>query len=82
MFVSINSNYDNVKLQNVSVTLTFEVGACILDTTHCLHVVDIGATLFQNPLMYDKVTVWTQMKWGRIDRQIDGAVLICLPLGA
>jgi hypothetical protein len=67
--IPVNSNCDNVKLQNDSVTLTFEVGTWFLDVTHCLDVVDICAKLFQNPSMNDKVTVWTQMKWGRIDRQ-------------
>jgi hypothetical protein len=52
-----------VKLQNVS----FEVGTWFLDATYCLDAVDIFAKLFQNPSMYDKVTVRTQMKWGRTD---------------
>jgi hypothetical protein len=44
--VLIYSNCDNVKLQNVSVTLTFEVGTWFLDATHRLDVVDICAKLF------------------------------------
>jgi hypothetical protein len=39
--VPINSNCDNVKLQNVNVTLTFEVETWFLDATHRLDVVDI-----------------------------------------
>jgi hypothetical protein len=53
MCVPINSICDNVKLQNVSVTLTFVVGTLFLDETHCLDVVDICANLFQNPSMYE-----------------------------
>jgi hypothetical protein len=41
----------------------------VLVAKHRLVVVDICAKLFQNPSMYDKVTVWTQMKW---DAQTDG----------
>jgi hypothetical protein len=33
LYVPINSNCDNVKLQNVSVTLTFEVEILKLDTS-------------------------------------------------
>jgi hypothetical protein len=73
---------DNVKFQNDSVTLTFEVGTWFLDTTHRLLVVDICAKLFQNPSMYDKVTVWTRMKWGRTDGWTDVAILICRSSGA
>jgi hypothetical protein len=72
----------NVKLQNDSVTLTFEVRTWFLDVTRFLDVVDICAKLFQNPSMYDKVTVRTQIKWGRMDGRTNGAILICLPLGA
>jgi hypothetical protein len=68
--VPISSYCDNVKLQNDSVTLTFEVGMWFFDATHCLDVVDICAKLFQNPSIYDKVTVRTRIKCGRIDRQI------------
>jgi hypothetical protein len=50
-----------MKLQNVSVTLTFEVGAWFLNATHHLYVVDIYAKLFLNPLMHDKVTARTQL---------------------
>jgi hypothetical protein len=86
MCVPIYSNCDNVKLQNDRVTLTFEVGTWFLDTTHCLVVVDICAKLFQNPSMYDKVTVRARMKWGYTDRKTDeradGAILICLPSGS
>jgi hypothetical protein len=64
MCVPINSNCDNVKLQNVSLPLTFEVGKWFFDATHHLDVVDICAELFQNPSMYDKVTILTQMMWG------------------
>jgi hypothetical protein len=81
--VPINSNCDNVKLQNVSVTLTFEVGMWFLDSTYRLDVVGICAQLFQNPLMYDKVTVQTRMKWDRQTiGQTDGAIILCLPWGA
>jgi hypothetical protein len=41
--VPINSNCDNMKLQNVSVTLTFEVETKFLDATHRLDVVDFYA---------------------------------------
>jgi hypothetical protein len=41
--VPINFNCDNVKLQNVSVTLSFEVGTWFLDATHRFDVVDICA---------------------------------------
>jgi hypothetical protein len=44
--VPIFSNCDNVKLQNDSVTLTFEVETEFLDVTHRLNVVDIYAQLF------------------------------------
>jgi hypothetical protein len=57
MCVPINSNCDNVKLQNVSVTMTFEVGTWFLDATNHLDVVDFCAKLFQNFSMYDKFTV-------------------------
>jgi hypothetical protein len=59
LYVPINSNCDklNVKLQNDSVTLTFEVGTCFLDAKQHIDVVDICAILFQNPSMYDIVTV-------------------------
>jgi hypothetical protein len=60
-----------VKLQNDSMTLTFEVGTWLLNATHRLDVVDICAQLFQNPSMYDKITVWTRMKWERTDGQTD-----------
>jgi hypothetical protein len=73
--VPIYSNWDNVKLQNDSVTLTFEVGMWFLDVTHRLDVVDICAKLFQNPSMFDKVTVLTQMKRGRTDGQMDGQMV-------
>jgi hypothetical protein len=43
VLVPINFNCDNVKLQNVSVTLTFEVETLFLDATHRLDVVDIYA---------------------------------------
>jgi hypothetical protein len=66
---TINS-CDNVKLQNVSVTLTFEVRTWFFDASHCLDVVDIWAKLFQNPSMYDKVTIRARMKWGGTDRQM------------
>jgi hypothetical protein len=46
---------------SITVTLTFEVGTWFLNTTHHLDVVDICAKLFQNPSMYDKGTVWTQI---------------------
>jgi hypothetical protein len=82
MCVPIYSNCDNVKLQIVSVTLIFEVGTWFLDATHHLDVVDICAKLFQNPSMYDKVTVRTRIKWGRTDGQTDGAIILCLPSGA
>jgi hypothetical protein len=72
MCVPINSYCNNVKLQNVSVTMTFEVGTWFLDETHRHDGVDICAMLFQNPSMDDKVTVRTQMKWGaQTDRQTD-----------
>jgi hypothetical protein len=71
MCVPIYSNCDNVKLQNDSVTLTFDVGTWFLDATHCLVVVDICAKLFQNPSIYDKVTVRTLMKLGRTEEQTD-----------
>jgi hypothetical protein len=45
MCVPIYSNCDNVKLQNDSVTLTFEVGTWFLDATHRLGLVDICANL-------------------------------------
>jgi hypothetical protein len=67
MCVPIYSNCDKVKLQNYSVTLTFEVRTWFLDATYRLDVVHICAKLFQNPSMYDKVTVWTQMKWAHTD---------------
>jgi hypothetical protein len=69
--VHIYSNCDNVKLLNVNVTLTFEVGTWFLDATHCFDVVDICAKLFQNPSMYDKITVRTWIKWGRTDGRTD-----------
>jgi hypothetical protein len=71
--VPIYSNCDNVKLQNDSVTLTFEVSMWFLDAAHRLVVVDICAKLFQNPSMCDKVTVRTRKKWGRtdLDRRCD-----------
>jgi hypothetical protein len=47
MCVPINSDCDKVKLQNVSVTLTFEAGVGVLD---------IYAKLFLNPPMHDKAT--------------------------
>jgi hypothetical protein len=86
MCVPIYSNCNNVKLQNDSVTLTFELGTWFLYGTHSLDVVDICAKLFQNPSMYDKVTVQKQMKWDkRTDRQCDyimppfrGIKLTCL----
>jgi hypothetical protein len=59
MCVPIYSNCDNVKLQNDTVTFTFEVGTWFLDATHHLDVVGICAKLFQNPTMNDKVTVQT-----------------------
>jgi hypothetical protein len=65
-------NCNNVKFQNDSVTLTFEVGTWFLNATHHLDVVDICAKLFHNPSIYDKVTVLTQIKWGRTDEQMDG----------
>jgi hypothetical protein len=43
MCVPIYSNCDNVKLQNDSMTLTFEVGTWFFDVTHRLDVVDICA---------------------------------------
>jgi hypothetical protein len=61
----INTNCDNVKHQNVSLTLTFEVGMWFLNATHRLDVVDVCAKLFHNPSMYDKVTVQTQINSGR-----------------
>jgi hypothetical protein len=67
MCVPIFSHWDNVKLQNDSVTLTFEVGMWFLDATHRLDVVD---RLFLNPSMYDKVKVRTWIKWGRTDGQM------------
>jgi hypothetical protein len=57
MYVPINSNCDNVKLQTVSVILTFEVGTWSFDATNHLDLVDICAKLFQNLSMYDKFTV-------------------------
>jgi hypothetical protein len=39
---------DKVKLQNTSVTLTFEVGTWFLDATHRIDVVDICGKLFLN----------------------------------
>jgi hypothetical protein len=45
MRVPINSYCNKVKIQNVSVTLTFEGGARLFDTTHYLYVVDICAKL-------------------------------------
>jgi hypothetical protein len=69
--IPIYSNCDNVKLQNDSVTLIFEVGTWFLNATNRLDVVDIWAKLFQNPSMYDKVTVRTWMKWGRTDGRTD-----------
>jgi hypothetical protein len=57
----LQSGHDCVYLQNVSVTLTFDVGAWFLDPTNCLGVVDIYAKLFSNPSMHDKFIVWTQM---------------------
>jgi hypothetical protein len=53
--ININSNCDNVKLQNDSVTLTFEVGTQFLDMTHFLDMVDICAMLFQNPQCMTKL---------------------------
>jgi hypothetical protein len=82
MCVPIYCNCDNVKLQNDSVTLTFEVGTWFLDATHRLDVVDICAKLFQNPSMYDKVTVRARIKWGRKDGRTDGVIILCLPSGA
>jgi hypothetical protein len=56
--IPINSYCDNVKLQNVSVTLTFDVGTSFLDATHCLD---------------HKVTVRTQWRRNaQTDRQTDG----------
>jgi hypothetical protein len=55
MCVPINSNCDHVKLQNVSVTLTFKVGKWFLNATHCFDVVDIFAKLFQNPKFMTKL---------------------------
>jgi hypothetical protein len=46
MCVPINSYCYEVKLQNVSVTMTFEIGTWILGATHRLDVVDIYANLF------------------------------------
>jgi hypothetical protein len=74
--VPIYSNCDYMKLQNDSVTLTFETGTWFLDATHCLDMVDICAKLFQNPSMYDKVAVRTRM-----NGQTDGAIILCLPFG-
>jgi hypothetical protein len=61
---------------------SFEVGTWFLDAKHHL----FCAKLFQNPSMCDKVTVWTQIKWGRTqtdrpqtDRQ--SGFFICLPWG-
>jgi hypothetical protein len=45
MCVPKNSYCDKVKLQNVSVTSTFEVGTWFLDATHRQDVVDIYAKL-------------------------------------
>jgi hypothetical protein len=39
MCIPINSNCDNLKLKNVSMTLTFEVGTWFLDATHGLDAV-------------------------------------------
>jgi hypothetical protein len=66
--------YSNCETSNVIVILTFDVGTWFLDTTHRRDVIDICAKFFQNPSMYDKVTVRTQMKWGRTDRQTDDAI--------
>jgi hypothetical protein len=74
MCVPMNSNCDNVKLQNVSMTLTFEVRTWLLNVTHRLDVVDISAKLFQNISMYDKVTVRPRIKRGRRDRQTGGVI--------
>jgi hypothetical protein len=79
MCVHIYSKCDNVKLQNDSVTLTFEVGMWFLDATHHLDEVDICAKLFKNPSMYYKVTGRTRNKWGRTDGRTDGAIILCLP---
>jgi hypothetical protein len=75
MCVPIYSECDNLKVQNDSVTLTFEVGTWFLDETHRLAVVDICVKLFQNPSMYDKVAVQTRMKWRRTDGQTDGGFI-------
>jgi hypothetical protein len=42
-------------------SVTFDLGTWFVDATHHLDVVDICAKLFQNPSMYDKVTVRTRM---------------------
>jgi hypothetical protein len=57
--VRINSNCDTVKIQNVSVTLTLQVGTWSLDVTHQFHMVDIYAKLFFFKMMHNKVTVRT-----------------------
>jgi hypothetical protein len=62
MCVPIYSICDNVKLQNDSVTLTFEIGTWFLDVTHRFDMVDICDKLFRNSSMYEKVTVQTRMK--------------------
>jgi hypothetical protein len=59
-----------VKLRHIMI-LTFEVGTWFLDATHRLDVVDICTKLFQNPSMYDKVTVQTRMNWRRTDGRSD-----------
>jgi hypothetical protein len=47
-YVNLFNSYSyNVKLQNVSLTLAFEVGMCFFNATHSLDVVDIYAKLFQ-----------------------------------
>jgi hypothetical protein len=55
--VLIHSYCDNVKLQNV--TLTVEKGTLFLDATHRLDVVDIHALLIEYHFMHGKVTVRT-----------------------
>lgn len=42
-FLPINSNCDNVKHENISVALIFEVGMQVLEGTNCLDVVHICA---------------------------------------
>jgi hypothetical protein len=79
MCVPIYSNCDNVKLQNDSMTLTFEVRMWFYNATRYLDVVDICAKLFKIPQCLTKLQSGTQMKW---DRQTDGAIILCFPLGA